>query len=488
MFIVLSTSIYAQNNKKIEIINANNSYANTKLHPDYWRLIGNVIFKHNTTYMYCDSAYHYSKEQKIKAFGNIKIAQADTLILTGEKLTYYGGKEKADIKGNVNLSDKFINLKTEQIFYDFKTDIANYPKSGVITQKNKEIMSKKGEYYSKIHKFIFTDSVLVTTKNYNITTDNMHYYSNNNIYMFFGPSYLESDNKTIYCENGWHNSETGISQFQQNAYINSESQIITGDSIYYDEIRNYGKILNNAKITDTAEDINVYGDFVEYFENKKIVEITKKPILELILEDDTLFMHAKKFVSHQNKKNKKIIAYNKIKFFKINLQGKCDSLSYNFNDSIMEMYQKPVIWSKEYQITADSIKFQISNGKIENMILNSNPMIVEKLDSLNYNQIKGKSMKAFFKENIINYMDVNGNGQSIFFIDDEKKNKKIGLNYTECSDLLLFFNQNKLEFVNYKLKPISKTIPIDSITKKDRYLKGFKCRDIEKPVSKNDIF
>ena len=138
LFIVLSTSIYAQNNKKIEIINANNSYANTKLHPDYWRLIGNVIFKHNTTYMYCDSAYHYSKEQKIKAFGNIKIAQADTLILTGEKLTYYGGKEKADIKGNVNLSDKFINLKTEQIFYDFKTDIANYPKSGVITQKNKE--------------------------------------------------------------------------------------------------------------------------------------------------------------------------------------------------------------------------------------------------------------------------------------------------------------------------------------------------------------
>ncbi len=484
----MSSNIYAQNTKKIEIVNANDSYANTKLHPDYWRLIGNVIFKHNNAFMYCDSAYHYSKEQKIRAFGNIKISQADSLILTGNKLTYYGKKEKADIEGNVVLSDKFIVLKTEQIFYDFKTDIAFYPKSGIISQKNKKIQSKKGEYYSKSHKFIFTDSVLVRTKDYNIITDNMHYYSNTKIYKFFGPSYLKSDNKTIYCENGWHNAKTGISQFQQNAYINSEAQIITGDSIYYNENLNYGKIINNAKVTDTIENVNVYGDFAEYFENNKIAEVSKKALLEIILEDDTLFMHAKKFVSNQNKKNKKILAYNKIKFFKKNLQGKCDSLSYNFNDSIMQMYRSPVIWSKKYQITADSIKFQISNGEIKNMELISNPMIIEKLDSLNYNQIKGKNMNAFFEKNEIIYMKVNGNGQSIFFIDDEDENKKIGLNYTECSDIFLFFNKNKLESVNYKLKPISKTIPTENINENNSYLKGFKCRHVEKPKTKNDIF
>ena len=144
----------------------------------------------------------------------------------------------------------------------------------------------------------------------------MHYYSNKKIYKFFGPSYLISDNKTIYCENGWHNAKTGVSQFQQNAYINSEAQIITGDSIYYNENLNYGKIINNAKVTDTIENVNVYGDFAEYFENNKIAEVSKKALLEIILEDDTLFMHAKKFVSNQNKKNKKILAYNKIKFFK----------------------------------------------------------------------------------------------------------------------------------------------------------------------------
>ena len=80
----------------------------------------------------------------------------------------------------------------------------------------------------------------------------------------------------------------------------------------------------------------------------------------------------------------------------------------------MQMYRSPVIWSKKYQITADSIKFQISNGEIKNMELISNPMIIEKLDSLNYNQIKGKKMYASFEKNEIIYMKVNGNGQSIF--------------------------------------------------------------------------
>ena len=81
-------------------------------------------------------------------------------------------------------------------------------------------------------------------------------------------------------------------------------------------------------------------------------------------------------------------------------------------------------------------------------------------------------------------MDVNGNGQSIFFIDDENKDEKIGLNFTECSDLFLLFDKNNLEYINYKSKPISKTIPINQVTEKNRFLKGFKCRIIEKLLVK----
>ena len=59
LLLSLSIDLIAQDSKKIEILNADNTFANANKHPDYWRLIGNVSFKHNNAIMTCDSAYHY---------------------------------------------------------------------------------------------------------------------------------------------------------------------------------------------------------------------------------------------------------------------------------------------------------------------------------------------------------------------------------------------------------------------------------------------
>ena len=115
-------------------------------------------------------------------------------------------------------------------------------------------------------------------------------------------------------------------------------------------------------------------------------------------------------------------------------------------------------------------------------------MIVLKEDSLNYNQIKGKDMTAYFSNNIMSRIDVNGNGQSIFLIKDEKTEDKIGLNYSESSDLILYFKEKKLNEVTYEVKPISTTIPYQDIEEKNRYLKDFNWRGSEQPICKEDIF
>ncbi|MBT5274069.1 MAG: hypothetical protein HOL74_04510, partial [Flavobacteriales bacterium] len=115
LLLLLSISTIAQNSKRIEILNADNTYANANIHPDYWRLIGNVSFKHNDAIMTCDSAYHYNAENKMEAFGKIKINQGDSITLTGEMLTYFGKENKADIKGDVVLIDKHMTLNTEQV-------------------------------------------------------------------------------------------------------------------------------------------------------------------------------------------------------------------------------------------------------------------------------------------------------------------------------------------------------------------------------------
>ena len=355
LLLLLSIKLIAQENKKIEILNADKTYANANIHPDYWRLIGNVSFLHNNTIMTCDSAYHYTTENKMEAFGDIKINQGDSIILSGKTLTYFGLENKADILGDVILIDKQMTLRTEQIFYNLSTNIASYPKQGNIIHNDKIINSKKGAYNSNIHSFIFEDSVVVTNEDYKILTDNMHYNTNNDVTYFFGPSLIISNKKTIYCENGWYNTKTNIAQFRENSYIKTKNYLLKGDSLYYNKNLQYGKALSSVQLIDTIENITVYGEIAEYFEAEEKVLISGNPMLKLIFEDDSLFMHAKQFVSNQNDDDKKILAYDKVKFFKSDFQGKCDSLSYSFKDSVVEMFNKPILWSDGFQITADSL-------------------------------------------------------------------------------------------------------------------------------------
>jgi len=488
LLLLLSFSTIAQNSKRIEILNADNTYANANIHPDYWRLIGNVSFKHNDAIMTCDSAYHYTAENKMKAFGKIKINQGDSITLTGEMLTYFGKEKKADIKGDVVLIDKHMTLNTEQVFYNLSTNIASYPSKGTIIDNEKTINSKRGAYHSNIHKFIFKDSVVVLAKDYKILTDNMHYNSNSEVTYFFGPSFIISDTKTIYCENGWYNTKTDIAQFRENSYITTDNYLLKGDSLYYNKNKKYGKAFSNVELIDTVENMTVFGGIAEYFEVEEKVIISEKPMLELLFEEDTLFMHAKQFVSQQKIGDKKVLAYNNVKFFKTDFQGKCDSLSYNFSDSVVDMYDRPVLWSDGFQITADSLQFLVHKGEISRMFLNPNPMIIAQEDSLDYNQIKGKNMTAYFNDNKMRRMDIEGNGQSIFIVTDEETKDKIGLNYTECTDLILYFKESKLDAVNYEIKPNSVTTPYQDVEEKNRYLKGFDWRGKEQPKSKKDIF
>jgi lipopolysaccharide export system protein LptA len=381
-----------------------------------------------------------------------------------------------------------MTLRTEQIFYNLNTNVASYPQQGTIIDNEKTIHSKKGEYHSNIHKFIFKDSVIVIAKDYSILTDNMHYNSNSKVADFFGPSFIISDTKTIYCENGWYNTKTDIAQFRENAYITTENYLLKGDSLYYNKNNNYGKAFSNVKLIDTVENMTVFGGIAEYFEAEEKIIISEKPLLELLFEEDTLFMHAKRFVSQQKVGEKKILAYNKVKFFKTDFQGKCDSLSYSFTDSIVEMYDRPVLWSDEFQITADSLQFLVHKGKISRMFLTPSPMIIAQEDSLDYNQIKGKNMTAYFTNNKMRRMDVMGNGQSIFIIKDEETQDKIGLNYTECTDLILYFKENQLHEVTYEVEPNSITTPYQDVEEKNRYLKGFLWRGNEIPKTKEDIF
>jgi hypothetical protein len=116
---------------------------------------------------------------------------------------------------------------------------------------------------------------------------------------------------------------------------------------------------------------------------------------------------------------------------------------------------------------------------LKSMICSPNPMIISKVDSFNYNQLAGNIMNIYFNENTISKIRIKGNSQSLFVITDEKTEDKIGFNATKCSEISLYFKENKIESINYNIKPISTITPYDEIKEKDKYLEGFIWKELD---------
>ena len=108
-------------------------------------------------------------------------------------------------------------------------------------------------------------------------------------------------------------------------------------------------------------------------------------------------------------------AYRKVKFFRTDIQGKCDSLVYSGKDSIMRLFKEPVLWQDKNQLTGEKVEIKTSAGEIKNLFLRNNAFIISKEDSVKFNQIKGKQMTGYFKENKLAKIFVEGNGQTIVY-------------------------------------------------------------------------
>jgi lipopolysaccharide export system protein LptA len=190
--------------------------------------------------------------------------------------------------------------------------------------------------------------------------------------------------------------------------------------------------------------------------------------------------------SNEANDNKLFMAYHRVRFFKKDLQGLCDSLAYQMKDSVMRLFKDPVLWSDVHQLTGEKIEYRPHKPGPDVARLENNGFIISMEDSIKFNQISGKTLVGYIVNNELKNIDVNGNAITLYYL----KNKNIysGMNKLESSKISVYLLKGKIDSINFFPNPEGKTIPMKELTSDEATLKGFAWRESERPKNRFDLY
>jgi lipopolysaccharide export system protein LptA len=486
-----SAFVFAQKAKTIVIENSDFSDINQFEVPDAVLLTGNVRLSHDGATMTCNKAYYYQKENYIKAFGDVQMVQGDTLYLNSKYAEYNGNIKKAFAAGNVVMTSPESTMTTDTIHFNRNTQEAYFNSNGTIVNKNNTLKSKAGRYYLKEKKYQFLSAVELKNPEYTIKTNHLDYKTTQGNSDLKGPSTIVSKETFIYTENGHYNSKNNTGHFLQKSYIKYKDRLIEGDSLYYDRKIEYASGTNNVKITDSINKAIIKGHYGEVFKQKDSVYITKHASIRYKVENDSMFVHAKK-IFLTGKTGERIVRGQKnVRFFKTDLSGKCDSIHSDQKRGLTQLINKPILWNFENQLTGD-VMHLIGNNKTEKLdslkVLNNTFIISKDTIGEGFNQIKGLNLYGKFLENKLHEVDVIKNTEVVYYMRNDK-NELIGINKNVSSKInMIMDDKSKVETITFFNNVDGDIYPEKDLPENARKLRGFVWRGDERIKTKEDIF
>lgn len=483
-------SVAGQAAKKIIIEYSDFADVNQLEIPDAFLLTGNVRIIHDGVRMFCNKAYYFQKENYVKAFGDVRMIQGDTLFLNSKYAEYNGNVKQAFATGNVVMRSPEMSLATDTLNFDRVTQQASYKTYGTITNKDNVLKSKAGIYYANEKKFQFLTAVTITNPKYVVKSNHLDYYNNSGHSYLFGPSTITSKENFIYTEKGFYDSKKNIGHFLRKSYIKYKDRLIEGDSLFYNRNIEFASATNNVKITDTINKGIVKGHYAEVFKKKDSMYVTRRAVAINLVDKDSVYIHGKKLMITGKPSQRIIRAYNNARIFKKDMSGKCDSIHSSQTTNITQLIGKPILWNFENQMTGD-VMHLIGNDhtqKLDSLKVLNNAFIVSK-DTLGtgYNQVKGQNLYGKFRDNKLYEADIIKNTEVIYYMRNDAK-ELIGINKNVSSRINMTLDGNQIESMTFFTNVDGDIYPEKDLPENSRKLRGFLWRGEERIQSKNDIF
>ena len=494
-FLCLSSYVFSQTQDtlkqkktKVYLEHANTLSFDKEVMADAQVLNGDVCFRHDSSYMYCDSAYFFEKTNSLEAFSNVRMEQGDTLFVYGDYLFYDGNAQIAYLRNNVRMENRQVTLFSDSLNYERIANIGYYFDGGLIVDSLNELSSFYGQYSPATKLAIFNDSVRLENPNFTLYSDTLHYNTDTKLSTILGPSVIVSDSGVIHSSLGWYNTIDNTAMLLDRSEITSGNKILIGDSIAYDRDAGFGEVFGSMSIEDTLQNVMLRGNYGYYNEKTGYAFATDSASFLEYSQGDTLYLRADTLeMMTIDSTYREVKAFYGVRFFRTDIQGVCDSMQFNSRDSILYMYNDPVIWNEQYQLYGDTILLYMNDSTIDHAHVKQFAFAIQELDTAYYNQLKGNDLKAYFNGQAVRQIDVEGNAESIFY-PIENDGSMVGLNATKSGYLTIWVKDNKLEKLKIWPSPVGSMTPIPDLKPSQKTLKDFMWFDYLRPLSKDDIF
>jgi len=479
-------------------------------------LAGNVRLRQGTTIFECDSCVITKRINLFEAFGNVHINDSDTANVYSDHLRYLTDRKIAYLDGNVKLTDGKGILTTPTLEYDMNTKVGIYRNGGRVVNKQTVLTSDEGFYYADLKDVYFKKNVKLKDPSYDLQSDSLLYNTGTEIVRFIAETFIkDSTNRTIKTREGYYDKKTGKAEFGERPIITDKDIQVTGERIISDDSVGITQIFGRGIIVDTANKTTVLADTIFYNKKNESFLAFAKPLMIVEQEQDSIFIAADTLfsarltdlygskdsvVKKDTLKGTKIVdtktkdstnryfeAFRHVRIFSDSLQAVCDSMFYSFKDSVFRLYDDPVVWSNENQVTGDTILLFTKNKKADRMQVFKNSFIASIIKPEIFNQVKSTRMDAYFIDGNIDSVRARGSAECVYYIQDEDS-AFTGINQSNSELMDVYFKEKELQRVVFRTAVKGTIWPMKHKTPQEMHLQNFKWRDAERPKTKYELF
>ena len=461
--------------------------------PDAFILVGDVSFRRDSMYMYCDSAYFFTKKNSVQAFGHVKMEQGDTLFLYGDYLDYNGDTNLARVRNNVKLVDKNTVLETDSLDFDRNTNRGYYFNGGSLFDGESTLDSHFGEYRVGTKVAVFNNDVNLQNPQFTMQSDTLQYNTATRVATILGPTniYNGVDNR-VYSEKGIYNTVARKATLLNRSMLYNGERNITADSIYYDMAAGVSEIFGNIIYVDPDNKNMLTGEYSYMNEIVDSAYVTDRAVVVDFSQKDSLYLHADTIWAVSANLNtdslyRAIRACHKVRAFSESMQAVCDSLVFDSRDSCMTMYKDPILWNGGIQLVGEEIKMYMDSSSIDWVHVINQTLYAEKMDSVNYNQINGREMRFYFDNGKLSTMHVIGGAHVVYFPMDNDS-IIMGMNTTAAGKISAYMKDGQMDRIVIPNNSKGVFYPLSKAPVKEKYLDNFAWFDYVRPTSKDDIF